>query len=388
MNQKRILFVDDEPNILRFYERSLRREKSAWSLEFASCPVEAWKRIQSEPFDAVVSDVRMPKMTGIELLQNIKSNDSTKTIPVIIVTGEADRDLKRRALDFDADDLLSKPVDSSDLVARLKSALRTKDFADQLELKNEQLERRVRERTAELESSRIDILWRLGKAAEFRDEETGNHVIRVGSYSRCVALALGLDSDFVETLFLAAPLHDIGKIGIPDAVLLKPGKLTNHEWETMRRHCEYGASILSDESKFANVAKRYAKTGLSEGANHAADNSVIKMATQIAETHHEKWNGSGYPNQLKGLDIPIAGRIVAIVDVYDALRSERPYKRAFSVDESLEILKQESGAHFDPTVVSAFLEAFDEILEIEAEFRDPDLVHSQTDSPTENTALV
>lgn len=338
-------------------------------MEFASCPLEAWNRLQSEQFDAVVSDVRMPGMSGLELLDLIKMNSSTCDIAVVIVTGEADRELKWRALDSDAADLLNKPVDPNDLVARLRSVLRTKRYADQLRNQNELLEQRVQERTAELVASRIDILWRLGKAAEFRDEETGNHVIRVGSYSRAVARAMGLDEEFTDTLFMAAPLHDIGKIGIPDSILLKPGKLSDDEWGVMRQHCQIGVAILSDECKFMHVARRYSDTSLSESEDLVA-NPVMELAATIAASHHEKWNGLGYPNALKGSEIPLAGRIVAIADVYDALRSERPYKKAFSVDRSLEILNEDSGSHFDPDVVTGFFDAFDDIRSIENEFAD------------------
>ena len=187
MKKQRILFVDDDPNVLRSYARSLYGLSESWIMEFEDSPVDALVRIQEEDFDLVVSDVRMPMMSGLELLAKLKGNPRTENIPVVIVTGEADQSLKRQSLDLDAADLLSKPICRDDLVARLRSVLRIKEYADRLRDSNELLEQRVRERTAELEASRIDILWRLGKAAEYRDEETGNHVIRVGSYSRVVA---------------------------------------------------------------------------------------------------------------------------------------------------------------------------------------------------------
>jgi putative two-component system response regulator len=369
MTKQRILFIDDEPNVLDAYRRSLRGECQDWLMEFASCPFEAWHRIQTEPFDAIVTDVRMPGLTGLQLLQKVKENPGTSELQVIIVTGEADRKLKRQALDADAADLLNKPVDSNDLIARLRSVLRIKRYADELKQYTEQLERRVQERTADLVASQIDILWRLGKAAEFRDEETGNHVIRVGGYSRAISRALNLDDTFTENLFLATPLHDIGKIGIPDSILLKPGKLSNDEWGLMRQHCQIGVSILSDECKFMHVARRYSDTTLSKCVEFGS-NPVIEMAATIAGTHHEKWNGNGYPYRLEAEAIPLCGRIVAIADVYDALRSERPYKPSFSVERSVDILRESSGSHFDPDVVTAFFDAFDDIQEIEREFSD------------------
>ena len=369
MTKKRILFVDDEPNVLRSYERTLHEYRDRWAMQFCDCPFEAWDLLNHNNFDTVISDIRMPGMTGLQLLGQMKSSPELSDVPVIIVTGEADRNLKRKALDMDASDLLSKPVESDELVARIRSSLRHKEFEDRLKRQNEELEHRVRERTAELVSSRIDIIWRLGKAAEFRDEDTGNHVIRVGSYARIVASALALEKEYTDTLFFAAPLHDIGKIGVPDAILLKPGKLSDTEWKTMRRHCEFGVSILSDECKFMQVAAKHSGDGLTKSV-HCGENAVIKMATTIAATHHEKWDGSGYPYGLAKTEIPLEGRIVAIADVYDALRSERPYKKAFSREKSLSILEQGSGIHFDPQVFDAFAQNFDQIKSIEDEFRD------------------
>ncbi len=369
MEKPRILFVDDELNVLKAYERSLRSQRQCWLMEFVTCPQQALHRLESEAFDAVVVDVCMPGMSGLELLRRIKVDPSTADVPVVVVTGHADRELKRRALDGDAADLLNKPIDSLDLIARLQSVLRIKSYGDRLKQYNKLLEQSVKDRTAELVASRIDILWRLGKAAEFRDEETGNHVIRVGSYSRAVARAMGLDENFTETLFLAAPLHDIGKIGIPDSVLLKSGKLSDDEWRLMRQHCQIGVSILSDECKFMHVAERYAEVMLAK-SEFKVNNPVIDLAVTIAASHHEKWNGSGYPNQLSREAIPLAGRIVAIADVYDALRSQRPYKQAFSIERSLDILRADSGSHFDPTVVAAFFDSYEDIQSIEGEFSD------------------
>lgn len=370
MKKPRILFVDDEPNVLHAYERSLRTQLSVWDMEFESRPAQAWTRLQQEPFDTVVCDVRMPGITGLELLQRIKNDASLHDIPVIIVTGEAERNLKAKALNLDAADLLNKPVQVDDLVARLRSVLRIKSYADQLHDEKSLLEQRVKQRTAELNASRVDILWRLGKAAEYRDEETGNHVVRVGSYSRVIAKTMGQDEAFCDTIFLAAPLHDIGKIGVPDAVLLKPGKLNEEEWVAMRAHCEIGVSILTDTCHLKRFASQLASPGLVEMILSDCSNPVIDMAARIAQSHHEKYDGSGYPDGIAGDDIPLVGRIVAIADVYDALRSRRPYKVPFSVERSVSILKESSGSHFDPQVVDAFLDSFREIQAIDNEFSD------------------
>ena len=370
MTRKRILFVDDEPNVLQAYRRSLRGSDSDWDLQFESSPTRAWERIGNESFDTIISDVSMPEISGIDLLKQIKLSEATNDIPVIVVTGQSDRDLKQLALDLDASDLLSKPVDPNELVARIRNALRLKDYADRLKNANETLEQRVNERTAQLNASRVDIIWRLAKAAEFRDEETGNHVTRVACYSRLVAQSMGMKPTFCDTVFLAAPLHDIGKIGIPDCILLKPGPLTPDEWRVMRRHCQMGVSILTAPCRFMNGAQ------LNSAANgDFADlvepiNPVIEMASQIAASHHEKWDGSGYPNGITGEQIPLAARIVAIADVYDALRSRRPYKEPYQIDQALEILAAGAGCHFDPRVVSAFDDCFPEIHCIEQNLSD------------------
>lgn len=370
MQKQRILFVDDDVNVLRSYQRSLRGQREVWLMEFETSPRTALQRVKAESFDTVVTDMRMPEMSGLDLLKQIKDDERISDVPVVIVTGEADKELKRNALNLDAADLLNKPVETEDLIARLRSVLRTKRYADELKQSNELLEQRVQERTSELVASQVDILWRLGKAAEYRDEETGNHVIRVGSYSRVVANAMGMDDAFCDTMFLAAPLHDIGKIGVSDTVLLKPGKLNDEEWDAMRRHCEIGVSILTDACKFMHVAAKYAPQRVVGALSNMSSNPVIVMAAEIAASHHEKWDGSGYPARLSGEDIPLVGRIVAIADVYDALRSNRPYKDAFTVERSLEIIRESRGSHFDPAVVDAFLAAYPQIEAIEREFSD------------------
>lgn len=369
MTQPHILFVDDEPHVLKAYQRTLRGLRDEWSMQFDVCPLAAMDRMRAKAFDTIVSDMRMPGMTGLELLQEMKQDSQLRDVPVVIVTGDGDKRLKRAALDLGAADLLNKPVEADDLIARLRSSLRTKRYADELKRSNALLEQRVQARTAELAASRVDIIWRLGKAAECRDEETGNHVIRVGCFSHAVAKALGMSDDFCDTLFLAAPLHDIGKIGISDSILLKPGKLTDDEWVQMRMHCEIGASILSDRCKLTPVANRFG-CRLVDRKHDGAPNPVIEMAATISLSHHERWDGSGYPQGISGKAIPLVGRIVAIADVFDALRSRRSYKEPFDIDRAVAILTLESGAHFDPAIVDAFRQALPEIRGIDEEFRD------------------
>ncbi|MCA9164242.1 MAG: response regulator [Planctomycetales bacterium] len=368
--KQHVLFVDDDTNVLEAYRRGLRDRRDQWELTLIPCSLLAWDTLQKRSFDTAVFDVRMPGLNGIDLLTRVQQSLTLRDMPVIIVTGEADRSLKRTALNLGAADLLNKPIDREDLLARLNSTLRLKAAQDALRVQNQLLEHRVRERTAQLVASRLDIIWRLAKAAEYRDEETGNHVIRVGCYSRAIARVMGLDAEFVDNMLIVAPLHDIGKIGVPDSVLHKPGRLDHREWRVMRKHCDMGAEILSDECRFKHVARRFGADSQTLAHVLPADDPVLALATSIARGHHEHWNGAGYPHGLQGEEIPLEARIVAIADVYDALRSERPYKQAFSVDRALSILAEENGTHFDPAVYEAFLLAFDEINALESEFND------------------
>ncbi len=360
----RILFVDDEPNFLSGIRRMLRDEVFEWELSFAVSADEALAMTASTEFDTVVSDVTMPGKDGLELLKELKANPKTAGVPVIILTGNAEGDLKRKALDLGATDLLNKPIAREDLIARLRSVLRLKGYQDELRAHNELLEYRVRERTRELEFSRRDIIWRLAKAGEFRDEDTGDHVIRVALTSRILASQMGLSQELVETVFLTSPLHDIGKIGIPDGILLKQGKLNGHEREYVQRHCDIGASILLELPKGAECFL----SNLSNRENSALDaiEPIREFAAMIAMTHHERWDGAGYPKGLRGEDIPIVGRIVAVADLYDALRSSRPYKEAFDREKSSRIMEESAGTHIDPAIYAAFKRVQDEIEDIRA----------------------
>lgn len=367
--KKRVLFVDDERNFLEGVRLMLRNQRDAWELSFATSADEALEKVADTDFHAIVSDVTMPGKTGLDLLAALREQGVTERTPVVILTGNAEADLKRRALDLGAADLLNKPVTAEDLMARLRSVLRLRAYQDELQEYNEHLERKVQERTIELEHSRRDILWRLAKAGEFRDEETGDHVVRVACCSRVLAEALGLDGPFIRAIFLTSPLHDIGKIGVPDVILLKRGPLNPEEQRTMERHCEIGVSILLDQPKGARAL--FDLPGdLAAGleAATALRDELRDMAATIVMTHHEKWDGAGYPNRLKGGAIPLPGRIVALCDVYDALRSRRPYKEAFSVEKTREVLAAGSGSHFDPEVYAAFERVADEFEDIRARY--------------------
>lgn len=353
--RKKILFVDDEPNFLAGLRRMLRAQRDQWELYFAGGADEALELVNRVKIDAIVSDVNMPRKTGFDLLAELKAKEETRDIPVIILTGNAENDLKRRGLDLGATDLLNKPVNMEDLTARVRSALRLKEYEDLLREQNAILEQKVRERTAALEHSRQDIIWRLAKAGEFRDQDTGDHVLRVAACSRALAEAMNLDLQFRQALFITSPLHDIGKIGVPDGILFKPGKLTPDERQFMQRHCEIGAAILLEvpqDGKADNVGQAFA-TGAGTSTINGGD-ELRMLAAEIAMSHHERWDGQGYPRGLAGHEIPLSGQIVAIADVYDALRSVRAYKPAFTMEQTLETMRAGKGTHFSPDVFDAF----------------------------------
>ncbi len=319
--------------------------------------------------DALVSDLCMPGRDGFDLLSQLRSQPETSDLPIVILTGKDDHDLKRRALDAGATDLLRKPVDAEELVARLDSALRLKEYQDRIKSDNALLEQRVRERTAELERSRVELVWRLGRAGEFRDCDTGNHVMRVGCYAYELAETVGSDKQFSEGILLTAPLHDLGKIGIPDSILLKPGKLTAEEWSVMKTHTVIGADILQGRFTFPLVRALPGVVNPSMpcpfGESHLAT-----MGANIARSHHERWDGDGYPDGRAAEEIPIEARIVSIADVYDALLSRRPYKKVFSHEDAVSTIQGGVGTQFDPQVPGAFEKSLDRLQEISAELAD------------------
>jgi len=367
--KKQILFLDDEQPVLDALQRMLRSQRAVWEMTFVDRPEAAWEELLQKDFDAVVCDINMPGMSGLQLLKRMQQAEQTKDVPVVILTGLESREWKRQALDLGAADLLNKPVDPEDLLARLQSVLRLKSYQDELRTYNDRLELMVAKRTEELYHSRLDVIWRLAKAAEHRDDETGGHVIRVGCISRVIAQALEMNRDFVQTLFLAAPLHDIGKIGIPDAILMKRGPLAPGEWETMRQHCLIGEKILREDSKVRSAFLHW-RGASSHTELVGFDSPFLETAAFVALTHHEKWDGSGYPQELTGEEIPLESRIVAVADVFDAVTSKRPYKDPCPEDEVLQIIRDGAGNHFDPTVCAAFMNALPEIRSIKEQFTD------------------
>ncbi len=378
--KKSILFVDDEASLLEGLARSLRHKRHEWELALAPSVDMAWMILNAADCDAIISDVNMPGTDGFEFLAQVRDNEKTADIPFVILTGSDDRKIKRAALDAGATDLLIKPFDPEELVARINNMLRIKEYQDQIKSQNAQLEQRVKERTSELERSRIELIWRLGKAGEHRDSDTGNHVMRVGYYAVELAGALGLADSLKERIFLTSPLHDLGKIGIPDSILLKPAKLTPEEWVVMRTHTTIGAEILRGNAEFPQLR------GLSEvdtlGSKAPFAESLLAVTgARIARSHHERWDGKGYPDGLAGEDIPIEARIASLADVYDALSSKRPYKKAFTEEEVMSIMRDGSGTQFDPEVYSVFEKSIDAMRDIGAQLVDvvPEGVEEEQD---------
>ncbi|TGL37549.1 HD domain-containing phosphohydrolase [Leptospira perdikensis] len=314
-----ILIVDDEPTNLQILNEILQNE---YTLLFAKDGQKGIELAQSQEPELILLDVMMPEMTGHEVCKILKSNEKTKYIPVIFVTALTDVVDEEKGFRLGAVDYITKPVSPPIVKARIKN---------HLSLVN----------VNEVKATRLQIVQRLGMASEYKDNETGMHVIRMSHYSQSLALAIGYSTEAAEEILNAAPMHDVGKIGIPDHIIQKPGKLTPEEWEIMKRHPQIGAEIIGDHNS-----------------------SLLKLAKSIAITHHEKYDGTGYPFQLKGEAIPLEGRIIAIADVFDALTTVRPYKKAWEVDVAIEFLKKESGTHFDPTLVEKFISVLPKILEI------------------------
>jgi len=375
----RLLFVDDDLRVLAGLERMLRRQRGIWEMVFVGSANEALAQIEENPPDAVVLDVRLGDADGLDVLRRLRSDQATAEIPIVLLTGYYEDDLKRRALDLGATDLLSKPVQPDELLARIRSVLRLKAQQDQLKELNAELRRLVRERTAALERSRYDIIWRLAKASEYRDEETGNHVVRVACYCQTVAEALGLSDEPTELLFLTSPLHDIGKIGIPDQILLKPAPLDDRERQVMEQHCAIGAEILLEPPKGIIPYLSWRRLSFSP-EEIARENPILTTAATIALCHHERWDGTGYPRGLAGEAIPLEARITGLADVYDALRSRRPYKPAFPEEKAARIIAEEGPAHFGPDLAAIFPEVRSAFATIRDQFDDPapdDILHAR-----------
>ena len=365
----RLLIIDDEPINARIIEKILS-QAGYRQVVVHTDSASAVETIAAQRPDVVLCDVCMP-VSGMEILGRVVKDPVLVHIPMIMMTASDDESLRAQALESGATELLSKPLRVTELLPRVRNALMLKSHVAHLQSYSHELERQVRRRTNELLTSRTELVHCLARLAEYRDNETGRHVIRVGRYSGLLARALGLDQDTVELIEHAAPLHDIGKIGIPDAILLKKGKLTPEEYEIMQRHVARGKGAFEPMS--AHEMKAFhSHTILGEMMVGSGSSPLLTMASQIALTHHERWDGGGYPIGLAGEEIPISGRIVAVADVFDALSNKRPYKPAFPIEKCFAILDEGSGNHFDPKVIAAFKLVRDDILKVRIALADID----------------
>ena len=364
----KILIIDDEPINIKVITKYLHELGYTCCLGLSDSR-QAIYSIASEGPDLVILDVMMPFMTGIEVLAQLRANPETAHLPVLVLTAAVDRETRLAVLETGATDFLSKPIDPSELSPRVRNALTLKKFHDSLQHQAQDLEHAVRMRTAELEASRQDIIHCLARAAEFRDDDTGQHVLRVGRYAGIIAQALGLDEDTVDQIRQAAQLHDIGKIGVPDSILLKTGKLAPDEFERMQKHTCIGKRVIERLPQHEwDELRKHVQIG--SMILDIPRSPVLQMAARIALTHHEWWDGNGYPLGLAGEDIPLEGRITAVADVFDALSSKRPYKRPFPREKCFQIISEERGTHFDPKVVEAFFSMRDAIVKIQIELAD------------------
>ena len=351
--KKRVLFVDDEAGFLSGLRRMLRRQERVWDMTFLQSADAAMEEVGKHDYDAIVSDINMPGKDGFALLKELQTSRHTEDVPVVMLTAGRDDDLKCLALNLGATDLVDKPIHRDDLLARIRSVLRLKSTQDQLKELNASLEQKVAERTQQIKWSRLDIIWRLAKIGEYRDEQTGKHIVRVACYARALADEMHLSDAFIETLYMTAPLHDIGKIGIPDSILLKRAELTPEERCVMEQHCRIGHKILTDAPDNFNTPENWPSCP-ELTAFKSIQNDLLTMAASIALSHHERWDGQGYPDGLKGDEIPLEARIVALADVYDALTTDRPYKYPMSDSQTVEVIEGGPGSHFDPDVYAAF----------------------------------
>jgi putative two-component system response regulator len=338
-----ILVVDDEPSICHLVSRLL--EKQGYGCATCESAMEAVKKIESGPYELVISDIMMPGMTGIDLLARIKK--SHPDIAFIMLTAIDDHDTAVRALDLGAFGYVIKPFEANELIINVVNSLQRRELEMERNRYEDRLEGEVRERTAEIRATQEQITLRLVTASGYRDEETGAHIRRMGEYAAILAQAMGLKGEAVEEIRLAAPMHDIGKIGVADAILRKPGKLSEEEFKQIKEHTTIGARIL-------------------EGSPIA----LLNLARDIALYHHEKWNGSGYQQGLRDEAIPLCARIVAVCDVYDALVNDRVYRPALPEDKALAIMKEGRGTHFDPRILDIFLDQLPQIHAIRDQIRE------------------
>lgn len=343
----KVAIIDDAQLNVTLLQHLVRKLPGCEAVCFTD-PVKALEWCLANEPDLVVVDYMMPGMNGTELTEGFRKR--YPDVPVLMVTANHETELRHQALQLGVTDFLNKPLDNVEFLARAKNMLALRQSHKMLADRADWLAAEVSKATAKIVEQERETIFCLARAAEYRDPETGAHIIRMAHYSKLIASELGLSQAQQDLLLEAAPMHDIGKVGTPDMILLKPGKLTEEEFSVMKQHAVIGYEVLN-----------------------ASSSPLLKTAAEIARTHHEKFDGSGYPRGLKGSDIPLFGRIVAVADVFDALTSERPYKKAWSVEDAAQLLLEGSGKHFDPDCVEAFFSCFEQILAIKAEYVDEEL---------------
>jgi response regulator RpfG family c-di-GMP phosphodiesterase len=341
-----LLFVDDNATNLKVYATIAARIAGAHSQTFVSSAAALVWCANHEP-DLIVLDYRMPAPNGIEFIEQYRKIYRNSDTPIIMITGERDRKVRHLALESGASDFLNKPADPVEFLTRMRNLLALRERGKQLEDRAVALAAEVCVATQEIAGRELETITRLMRAMEYRDNETGMHVMRMGQYAEALGRALGLSAAEQRTLLLATPMHDIGKVATPDHILLKPGALAPDEWNIMKDHARIGHDILAGSAS-----------------------KILQAAAEIALGHHERWDGTGYPRAVKGTDIPLAARICAVADVFDALISVRPYKAAWTTAAAFQALERRSGSHFDPMVVAAFFRYKDEIVQISQRFSD------------------
>lgn len=341
-----VVVVDDTPINVTLISHLVRRLEDAVPVEFTD-PVKGLAWCVEQVPDLVIVDYMMPELDGIEFVRRFRACPGRGDIPVLMVTANDQIEVRHSALDSGANDFLTKPIDKAEFMARTRNMLSLRRSQRKLEDRAAWLAEEVKKATAEILERERDTIVRLSKAADSRDPETGAHILRMSHFSRLIAHQMGLPEADQDMLLEAAPMHDIGKVGIPDNILLKPGRLDVAEFEIMKRHATKGYEILN-----------------------GSQSAMLQAAAQIALAHHEKYDGTGYPNGLAGEDIPLFARICAVADVFDALTSERPYKKAWEDDRAIALLREGAGTHFDPVCVEAFLSDWDEVIAIRDRFKD------------------
>jgi putative two-component system response regulator len=333
-----VLIIDDEAANVKLLDQILATEGyrnvriTTDSNEGLDCILSGWP-------DLILLDLHMPQPNGLEILNEARiSHGSSSSCPILVFTADATTQTRREALRCGASDFLTKPGDMVEILLRVRNFLELRKLQKGLEATNRTLEDKVIARTQELWEANVEVVYRLGRAAEYRDDMTGGHINRVAELTYRIALEMGMLESQADLIRLATPLHDVGKIALPDAILLKKGSLTPEERDVMKRHTTVGAGILAH-----------------------GKSDLLRMAEVIAQTHHERWDGKGYPYGLSGEDIPLVGRIVAVADVFDALTTDRPYKEAWPIERALDEIRRCAGAHFDPKVVDASMVVFEHV---------------------------